>query len=138
MQHSQMFVNLAVKDLKRAVDFYSALGYGFNPQFTNENAACMIMGENLFAMLLVEKFFSTFTHKTIADAHTATTALISLSCGSKAEVDQLVAKARAAGGKVSRPPDDYGFMYSHDYEDLDGNGWGLFHMTGASPEHLKK
>ena len=136
--HSQIFVNLPVKDLKRSVDFYTRLGYTFNPQFSNENAACMIVGENLFAMLLLEKFFSTFTDKTIADASKSTTALISLSCNSKAQVDDLVAKARAGGGKVSRPPDDYGFMYSHDYEDLDGNGWGLFFMTGAPPEHLNR
>jgi predicted lactoylglutathione lyase len=136
--HSQMFVNLPVKDLSRAVDFYTKLGYSFNPQYSNENGACMIVGENLFAMLLVEKFFGTFTHKTIADARTSTTALISLSCSSKAEVDGLVAKARAAGGKTTREPDDYGFMYSHDYEDLDGNGWGLFSMTGAPPEHVNK
>jgi predicted lactoylglutathione lyase len=136
--HSQIFVNLPVKDLKRAIDFYTRLGYTFNPQFTNENATCMILGDNLFAMLLVEKFFSTFTDKAIADASKSTTALISLSCNSKAQVDDLVARARAAGGKVSRPPDDHGFMYSHDYQDLDGHGWGLFFMTGAPPEHLNK
>jgi predicted lactoylglutathione lyase len=133
--HSQMFVNLPVKDLKRAVDFYSKLGYTFNPQFTDENATCMIVGENLYAMLLVEKFFKSFTSKTVADPHTATTALISLSCSSKAQVDELVAKARAAGGNVPRQPEDHGFMYSHDFEDPDGNGWGLFHMNGMPPQH---
>jgi predicted lactoylglutathione lyase len=133
--HSQMFVNLPVKDLKRAVDFYSKLGYTFNPQFTDENATCMIVGENLYAMLLVEKFFKSFTTKTVADPHTSTTALISLSCSSKAQVDELVAKARAAGGNVPRQPEDHGFMYSHDFEDPDGNGWGLFHMNGMPPQH---
>jgi uncharacterized protein len=134
MQHSQLFVSLPVKDLKRAVDFYKGLGYSFDPKFTGDEAACMIVGENLFAMLGVEKSLSTFTDKTIADPRKVTTALISLSCGSRAEVDELVAKARAAGGRVARPPDDHGFMYSHDYEDLDGNGWGLFHMSGAPPQ----
>ncbi len=135
--HSQIWVNLPVKDLKRSIDFYTKLGYAFNPEFTGDDAACMILGENLFAMLGVEKALKTFTDKTIADPRKFTTALISLSCSSKAQVDELVAKALAAGGKITRPPDDHGFMYSHDYEDLDGNGWGLLHMY-AQPEASKK
>jgi len=130
--HSQIFISLPVKDVKRAVEFYQKLGYNLDPRF-GENAGCLILGENLYAMLAPEKSLSTLTHKTIADAHEATTALISLSCSSKAQVDELVAKAVAAGGKTSRPPDDEGFMYSHDFEDLDGNGWGLFFMAGAPP-----
>lgn len=136
--HSQLFVNLPVKDLKRSVDFYTKLGYTFNPQFTGEHAACMIVGENLFAMLGVEKTLGTFTSKAIADPRKFTTALISLSCDSRTQVDELVARALAAGGTISRPPDDDGFMYSHDYDDLDGNGWGLFCMTGAPPEPVGK
>ena len=112
--HSQIFVNLPVKDLKRSVDFFTKLGYTFNPTFTDENATCMIIGDNLFVMLLVEKFFSTFT--------------------SKAIVDSLVAKARAGGAKVPREPQDHGFMYSHGYEDLDGHTWELVHMTGEPPK----
>jgi predicted lactoylglutathione lyase len=138
MKHSQIFVNLPVKDLKRTVDFYTKLGYSFNPQFTDENATCMIVGENLFVMLLVEKFFCGFTSKAIVDTSKATEVLTCVSCDSKAQVDELVSKARAAGGKVPRQPQDHGFMYSHGYEDLDGHTWELVHMTGAPPEHLNK
>jgi predicted lactoylglutathione lyase len=136
--HKQIFVNLPVKDLKRSVDFYTTLGYTFNPQFTNEHATCMIVGENLFVMLLVEKFFSTFTSKTIVDASQATEVLTCVSCDSRAQVDGLVAKARVAGGKVPRQPQDHGFMYSHGYDDPDGHTWELVYMTGAPPEHLGK
>ena len=131
--HSQIFVNLPVKDLKRAVDFYTKLGYTFNPQFTDENATCMIVGENLFVMLLVEEFFSTFTSKAIVDTSSATEVLTCVSCNSKAEVDELVARARAAGGKVPRQAQDHGFMYAHGYEDLDGHTWELVHMSGMPP-----
>jgi predicted lactoylglutathione lyase len=133
LMHSQIFVNLPVKDLKRSVDFFTKLGYTFNPQFTDENATCMIIGENLFVMLLVEKFFGSFTNKAICDTSKATETLTCVSCSSKAEVDQLVAKARAAGGKVPRQAQDHGFMYAHGYEDLDGHTWELVHMTGAPP-----
>ena len=130
MKHSQIFVNLPVKDLKRSVDFFTAVGYTFNPQFTDENATCMIIGENLFVMLLVEKFFSSFTHKGVADTSKTTEVLTCVSCASREEVDQLVARARAAGGKVPRQAQDHGFMYSHGYEDLDGHTWELVHMNG--------
>ena len=132
--HSQIFVNLPVKDLKRSVEFFTKLGYTFNPQFTDENATCMIVGENLFVMLLVEKFFSTFTSKTITDTSKSTEVLTCVSCDSKTQVDELVAKARAAGAKVPRPPQDHGFMYSHGYEDLDGHTWELVHMSGMPPQ----
>jgi len=138
MKHSQIFVNLPVKDLKRAVDFYTKLGYSFNPQFTDENATCMIVGENLFVMLLVEKFFGSFINKAITDTSKSTEVLTCVSCENKAQVDELVAKARSAGGKVPRQPQDHGFMYSHGYEDLDGHTWELVYMTGAPPEHLNK
>jgi predicted lactoylglutathione lyase len=132
--HSQIFVNLPVKDLGRAVDFYTKLGYTFNPQFTDENATCMIVGENLFVMLLVEKFFGSFTSKAIVDTSKATEVLTCVSCDSQAQVDELVSRARAAGGKVPRQPQDHGFMYAHGYEDLDGHTWELVHMTGAPPK----
>jgi len=134
----QIFVNLPVKDLKRSVSFFTSLGYAFNPQFTDENATCMIVGENLFVMLLVEKFFGSFTSKAIVDTSKATEVLTCVSCSSKAQVDELVSKARAAGGKVPRQPQDHGFMYGHGYEDLDGHTWELVYMTGAPPEHLNK
>jgi predicted lactoylglutathione lyase len=132
--HSQIFVNLPVKDLKRSVDFFTKLGYTFNPTFTDENATCMILGENLYAMLLVEKFFSTFTSKTITDTTKSTEVLNCVACGSREQVDDLVAKARAAGCQVPREPQDHGFMYAHGYEDLDGHTWELIHMTGEPPQ----
>lgn len=131
--HSQIFVNLPVKDLKRSVEFFTKLGYTFNPQFTDENATCMILGDNLFVMLLVEKFFAGFTHKDITDTSRSTEVLTCVSCASPEQVDDLVAKARAAGAKVPLQAQDHGFMYSHGYEDLDGHTWELVHMRGAPP-----
>jgi predicted lactoylglutathione lyase len=126
----QIFVNLPVKDLKRSVAFFTSLGFTFNPQFTNDDATCMIVGDNIFVMLLVEKFFSTFTAKPICDATKSTEVLVCLSCDSRAQVDELVAKARDAGGAVPRKPQDHGFMYGHGFEDPDGHIWELVHMQG--------
>ena len=134
MKHAQIFVNLPVKDLKRSVAFFTKLGYSFNPQFTDENATCMIIGENLFVMLLVEKFFAGFTNKAITDTRQSTEVLTCVSCASREEVDQLVAKAREAGATVPRVAQDHGFMYSHGYEDLDGHTWELVFMSGAPPQ----
>jgi len=131
--HSQIFVNLPVKDLKRSIGFFTKLGYTFNPQFTDENATCMILGDNLFVMLLTEKFFQSFTNKAICDTGAATETLSCLACSSREEVDKLVALARANGAKVPRQAQDHGFMYAHGYEDLDGHTWELIHMTGAPP-----
>jgi len=127
--HKQIFVNLPVRDLKRSMTFFKALGLSFNPAFTNENAACLVIGENLYAMLLTEPFFQTFTEKTLIDAHTRVETLICLSCESRAEVDDVIAKAVAAGGRTPRPPQDHGFMYGHAFEDLDGHIWELVHMA---------
>lgn len=129
--NKQIFVNLPVKDLNKSKAFFSALGYTFNPQFTNESGACMIISDNsIYAMLLTEEFFKTFTDKQIAKAHEVTEVLNCLSCESREEVDSLVAKALAAGGKAPRPPQDHGFMYAHSFEDLDGHTWELVHMSG--------
>src|SRR6187401_460267 len=95
--HSQIFVNLPVKDLDRSVKFFTNLGYTFNPQFTDENATCMILGDNLFVMLLVEKFITSFTNKTIVDTSRSTEVLTCVACSSREQVDTLVAKARAGG-----------------------------------------
>ena len=128
--NKQIFVNLPVKDLNKSKAFFSALGYTFNPQFTNENAACMIISDNsIYAMLLMEDFFQTFIDKQIAKAHEVTEVLTCLSCESREEVDSLVAKALAAGGKAPRPPQDHGFMYAHSFEDLDGHIWELVYMS---------
>lgn len=132
--HSQIFVNLPVKDLKRSMEFFTKLGYSFNPTFTDENSACMILGENLYVMLLVEKFFSTFTSKAITDTRKSTEVLTCVACSSREAVDSIVAKARAAGAEVPREPQDHGFMYAHGYEDLDGHTWELIHMVGEPPQ----
>jgi uncharacterized protein len=129
--NKQIFVNLPVKDLNKSKAFFSALGYSFNPQFTNESGACMIISENsIYAMLLTEDFFKSFIDKKIANAHEVTEVLTCLSCESREEVDGLVAKALAAGGKAPRPPQDHGFMYGHSFEDLDGHIWELAYMSG--------
>lgn len=132
----QMFINLPVKDLNRSVEFFTRLGYTFNAQFTDENATCMIIGENLYAMLLVEDFFRTFTDREIVDAHRSVEAIVALALDSREQVDEQVARARAAGGTVPREPKDYGFMYQHAFQDPDGHLWEVFYMDeSAVPQH---
>ena len=131
--NKQIFVNLAVKDLDKSKAFFEALGYTFNPQFTNESGACMVIADgSIYAMLLTEPFFKTFVDKPIVQAKEATEVLVCLSCESRAEVDDLVAKAVAAGGRAPRPPQDHGFMYGHGFEDLDGHIWELAWMAPAA------
>lgn len=125
--HNQLFVNLPVQNLDRAVAFYTQLGYSFNPQFTDENATCMILGENLFAMLLVRPFFQTFTQKELIDPQRQVQTLVALPVDGREAVDALLEKVIAAGGKPHEPK-DYGFMYQRAYDDLDGNTWEIFHM----------
>ena len=133
--NKQIFVNLPVKDLEKSKAFFAALGYTFNPQFSNQDAACMIINEgSIYAMLLVEPFFLGFHGKPIINAHESTEMLVCLSCESRQEVDALVAKALAAGGKAPRPPQDHGFMYGHSFEDLDGHIWERAYMEQASPQ----
>lgn len=131
MQHRDIFVNLPVKDLPRAKRFFEALGYAFNPQFTNDMGACLVLGPHLHAMLLTEPFFQGFTKKPVADASAATEVLLCLSCESREEVDELVRRALAAGGRAPNPPQDHGFMYGHGFEDLDGHQWELAFMDMA-------
>lgn len=132
----QIYVNLPVKSLERSKQFFASLGFTFNPQFTNDSGACMVIGENSYAMLLAENFFQTFTKKPVADATRSTEVLVCLSCESRAEVDELVRKALAAGGKAPNAPQDHGFMYGHGFEDPDGHVWELMHMeASAAPPH---
>lgn len=126
--HKQIFINLAVDNLDRSKAFFNALGLSFNEQFTNDRGACLVLGENIFAMLLVKDFFSQFTSKSLCDPKESTETLLCLSCDSRGEVDSLVAKAIAAGGTAPREPQDHGFMYGHGFEDLDGHIWELAHM----------
>ncbi|HRH23249.1 MAG TPA: VOC family protein [Candidatus Magasanikbacteria bacterium] len=123
----QIFVNLSVKDLQKSIEFFTKLGFTFNPQFTDENATCMIISENIFAMLLVEHRFKDFTKKEIIDASKQVEVLNALSVGSREEVDALLEKALAAGATEPMPPQDHGWMYSRDFEDLYHHVWEVFY-----------
>jgi uncharacterized protein len=130
---AQIFVNLPVKNLGPSMAFFTNLGFAFNPQFTNEEAACMIVSDDSFVMLLTEDKFKTFTNKPICDATKFTEVLVCLSAESREKVDETVSKAVAAGGSTYNEPQDYGFMYGHGFQDLDGHIWELFYMVpGAS------
>lgn len=132
---TQIYVNLPVKSLDKSVEFFTALGYRFNPQFTDENATCMIVSDGIYVMLLVESFFKTFTPKPISDARKSTEVLLCLSCESRDKVDEMVRKAVAAGATTPNMPQDYGFMYQHGYQDLDGHLWELMYMdVSAMPK----
>ncbi len=130
--NQQIYINLPVRDLGRTQAFFAALGYGFNPQFSNDKAACMVVSESIYVMLLTEPFFQSFTDKTISDARRHTEVLLCLSCNSRDEVDAMVKKAWEAGGKVPRPAVDHGFMYQHGFEDPDGHLWELAWMDMAA------
>jgi hypothetical protein len=112
--------------------FFKALGFTFNPKFTNEQAACMIISETAFSMLITPPFFKTFTKREICDTKTHSEALICLSSGSRAEVDEMVAKAIAAGGTHAMPAQDHGFMYGWSFYDLDGHHWEVMWMDPAA------
>ncbi len=127
-----MFVNLPVKDLNRSVDFFTKLGFRFNPQFTDEKATCMLIGQDSFVMLLVEPFFRTFTKKPLCDASKNTETIIALSAGSKAQVDELAETALKSGGTTSIGPQDAGWMYSRSFQDPDGHQWEVFFMDAAA------
>jgi uncharacterized protein len=124
----QIFINLPVKDLKKSMAFFEKLGFKFNMQFTDDKAACMIIGENIYAMLLLEKFFKTFTNKKIADAKKTTEVLIAIDAESKNAVDEMIRKAINTGGSTYRNPQDQGWMYGHSFADLDGHQWEVLYM----------
>ncbi len=125
---SQIYVNLPVKELQASIDFFSSLGFTFNEQFTNENATCMIIGENIYSMLLVEPFFQTFTRKQITNAKQSTEAIIALATDSRERVDELIRLAIKAGGSVPNDIQDHGWIYTHSFEDLDGHVWELLYI----------
>lgn len=124
----KIFVNLPVRDLQKTMAFFSALGFSFNPQFTDEKAACMIISSEAYAMLLTEPFFKTFTTREVCDTSRATEALIALSCDSREEVDRLVKTALDNGGAPAMPSQDHGFMYGHSFYDIDGHHWEVLWM----------
>jgi predicted lactoylglutathione lyase len=129
---SKIFVNLPIASLERSVPFFGKLGYTFDPRFTDENATCMIVSDDIYVMLLVDKYFATFTDKPVADAKLSTEALIGLSVESREAVDQIVRTALAAGSRPIRAPQDHGFMYQWGFEDLDGHIWEYFWMDPAA------
>ncbi|MBP7057127.1 glyoxalase/bleomycin resistance/extradiol dioxygenase family protein [Candidatus Gracilibacteria bacterium] len=129
---TKIFVNLAVKDLNRSVEFFTKLGYQFNAQFTNADATCMIIADDIYAMLLVEPFFQTFTKKAICDTKTTVEALLALTVDSRQAVDEFVNKALAAGATEPKSAQDQGFMYSRIFEDLDGHTWEIFWMDPSA------
>ena len=124
----QIFVNLPVKDLQRSIDFFTGLGFRFNPQFTDDKAACMVISETIYAMLIVESFFKTFTNKKISDAAKSTEVLNALSFESRAEVDKMADKALNSGGSPNTETQDHGWMYGRTFQDPDGHIWELLYM----------
>ncbi len=129
---SKIFVNLPVKDLKKSMDFFTHLGFSFNMQFTDEKAACLVINEgNIYAMLLTEPMFQTFTRKEIANAKKTTEVLIALDAESREQVDHLIARAVEAGGSVYAEPADHGWMYQHSFADLDGHQWEILYMDDS-------
>jgi len=125
---TKIFVNLPVKDLKRSMEFFTKLGYKFNPQFTDETAACMIVSDDIYIMLLTHPKFKEFTPKAICDATKSTEVLVCLSCESRDSVNDMVRNAVAAGGTTYAQSKDYGFMYQHGFQDLDNHMWELIYM----------
>jgi predicted lactoylglutathione lyase len=132
---TKIFVNLPVKDLKKSMSFFETLGYGFNEQFTDETAACMVIAEDIYAMLLTEAKFKDFTRKPVADATKVTEVLTALSVESRARVDALVDTALKAGATEAGEAMDYGFMYGRSFNDLDGHIWEIIYMD---PGHVQK
>ena len=123
-----IFVNLPVADLPKAKAFYEAIGFANNPQFTDETAACMVLTDAIYVMLLTHEKYSQFTPKRIPDSHATAQMLLALSCDDRAGVDRITEAAIAAGGREAHDPEDLGFMYSRAFEDPDGHGWGPFYM----------
>lgn len=128
----QIFVNLPIQDMARSQAFFRALGLTFNPRFTNEQGACLEIGENFCAMLLVQPFFQGFVQKPVSDAHQSTEVILALSVDSRAEVEAVVSKAVAAGATRIPAPKDYGFMFQDGFADLDGHQWEVFWMDEAA------
>jgi predicted lactoylglutathione lyase len=129
---TKIFVNLPVKDLGKSTEFFTKLGYSFDQQFSDENAGCLVISDDIYAMLLVEPFFKSFTKKDIVDATTSTEAILCLGVESRQRVDELVDKALAAGGLPSNDTMDQGFMYGRSFQDLDGHLWEVMYMDAAA------
>ncbi|UQZ35980.1 glyoxalase/bleomycin resistance/extradiol dioxygenase family protein [Paenibacillus sp. PK3_47] len=127
-QAGQVFINFPVKDLQASVEFFTAVGFEFDPNYTDENATCMIINDKTYAMLLTREFFSTFSSKAITDTSSHTEVITAISAVSREQVDELVKKALAAGGKPYNDPSDMGFMYTWSFQDIDGHLWEIMYM----------
>jgi len=125
---TKIFVNLPVKNLKKTIDFFTKLGFTFNPQFTDGTATCMIIGENIFAMLMIESRFQDFTKKPVSDATKSTEVLLAFDVESRVKVDEMIKSAVAAAGTLYADPQDHGWMYYHSFADLDGHQWEVSYM----------
>ena len=130
----KMFVNVAVNDLDRSVEFFTKLGFSFDPRFTDETATCMIVSDQAFVMLLVEKRFKDFTKKELVDPTTHTEAILALSAESREQVDELADKALEVGGVPANDPMEMDFMYGRSFQDLDGHIWEIFWMDPSAME----
>ncbi|MDQ0574015.1 VOC family protein [Agromyces albus] len=131
---TSIFVNLPTTDLERSKDFYTSLGFSINPLFTDENAACVVLDDNIYFMVLTREYLGTFTDKQIIDPKTHAQTSIGLSRDSRDDVDEVLAKGLAAGGSEPREAQDYGFMYSRDLEDPDGNILGFVYIEPAAAD----
>jgi len=130
----KLFVNLPVADLQRSIDFFEALGFRFNTQFTDASATCMLVGEDAYFMLLVRDKFESFSKRPTADPASTTAALYAISVDSREAVNDMVSRALAAGGSRALDPQDHGFMYGWSFYDLDGFHWEVFWMDPAAVE----
>ncbi|MEU5717404.1 VOC family protein [Streptomyces sp. NPDC020403] len=133
-QPRMIFVNLPVKDVETSKSFFSKLGFGFNPQFSDDSTACLVISDTIFAMLIGESRFKDFTKKEIADAGRSTEVLIALSADSRAQVDEMADAALAAGGSPANDPMDEGFMYGRSFQDPDHHIWEVVWMDPAAVE----
>jgi predicted lactoylglutathione lyase len=133
-QSRLIFVNLPVKDLSASIAFFRALGFEFDPKFTDESATCMIVSEQAYVMLLVEPRFADFTKKQVADARTTTETIVAVSADSREAVDAFADKALAAGASPANEPMDHGFMYGRSFNDLDGHLWEVIWMSPEAVE----
>jgi hypothetical protein len=129
---TKIFVNLPVKDLTSSMDFFTKLGFTFNPQFTDETAACMVISADIYSMLLTHAKFKQFTSKEITDATKSTEVMVALTVDNKEKVNEMVDKALSAGATETRDPQDYGFMFGRSFNDLDGHIWEVIWMDPAS------
>jgi predicted lactoylglutathione lyase len=123
-----IFVNLPVKDLNKTKEFFTSIGFEFNEQYSDDKAACLVIGENIYAMLLLEQFFQSFTNQPVTDTETSREVIIAISADSRVQVDEIVTKAIEAGGKPANDPMDHGFMYSWSFQDVDGHLWEVLYM----------